>query len=74
MQSGLFCFTLKIPDMTKTNAGDNAPAKYTTSNSAEYIKRCIREDADATCIQNGWYKVYVEQIDENTMRVYMFYA
>ena len=30
--------------------------------------------ADATYIQNGWYKVYVEQIDENTMRVYMFYG
>ena len=53
--------------------GYNAPAEYTTSNSAEYIKRCIREDADATYIQNGWYKVYIEQVDENTMRVYLFY-
>ncbi len=59
--------------MTKTNAGYNAPAKYTTSNSAEYIKRCIREDADATYLPNGWYKVYVEMEDEDTMVVYLFY-
>lgn len=54
--------------------GFNAPAEYTTSNSAEYIKKCIREDADATYLPNGWYKVYVEQVDEDTMRVYLFYA
>lgn len=53
--------------------GFNAPAEYTTSNSAEYIKKCIREDADATYLPNGWYKVYVEMEDEDTMRVYLFY-
>lgn len=54
--------------------GYNAPFEFVRGDSAEYIKRNLRGDADATYIKNGWYKVYVEQIDENTMRVYMFYA
>ena len=53
--------------------GYNAPFEFVRGDSAEYIKRNLRGDADATYIQNGWYKVYVEQIDENTMWVYMFY-
>lgn len=54
--------------------GYNAPFEFVRGDSAEYIKRNLRGDADATYLPNGWYKVYVEQVDENTMRVYMFYA
>lgn len=53
--------------------GYNAPFEFVRGDSAEYIKRNLRGDADATYIQNGWYKVYVEQVDKNTMRVYLFY-
>lgn len=62
------------PDMTKNNAGYNAPFEFERGDSAEYIKKHLRGSADATYLPNGWYKVYVEQIDEDTMRVYMFYA
>ena len=62
------------PDMTKNNAGYNAPFRVTKEHSKERIIKDIRESADATYIQNGWYKVYVEMEDEDTMRVYMFYA
>ena len=53
--------------------GYNAPFEFERGDSAEYIKKHLRGSADATYIKNGWYKVYVEQIDENTMRVYLFY-
>ena len=62
------------PDMTKNNAGYNAPSVIPIDFSAEHIKDRLRGAADATYIQNGWYKVYVEMEDEDTMRVYMFYA
>ena len=64
------------PDMTKNNAGYNAPMKISKKSnlSEEEIKRRIRGSADATYGPNGWYKVYVEQVDEDTMRVYMFYG
>lgn len=54
--------------------GYNAPFRVFAGESRETIIRRIVESADATYIQNGWYKVYVEQIDEDTMRVYLFYA
>lgn len=54
--------------------GYNAPTKVFRSDSTEVIKQALRWAADATYLPGGWYKVYVEQIDENTMRVYMFYA
>lgn len=50
------------------------PFRVFTNDSREAIIRRIIESADATYLPGGWYKVYVEQIDENTMRVYMFYA
>lgn len=50
------------------------PFRVFTNDSREAIIRRIIGSADATYIQNGWYKVYVEQVDENTMRVYLFYA
>lgn len=53
--------------------GYNAPFRVFAGESRETIIRRIVESADATYIQNGWYKVYVEQIDEDTMRVYLFY-
>ena len=63
-----------LAEFNKNNAGYNAPFRVTKEHSKERIIKDIRESADATYIQNGWYKVYVEQIDENTMRVYMFYG
>ena len=62
------------PDMTKNNAGYNAPFEFERGDSAEYIKKHLRGSADATYLPNGWYKVYVEQVDEDTMKVYLFYA
>ena len=55
--------------------GYNAPMKISKKSnlSEEEIKRRIRGSADATYIQNGWYKVYVEMEDEDTMVVYLFY-
>lgn len=53
--------------------GYNAPFEFERGDSAEYIKERLRGSADATYIPNGWYKVYVEQTDENTMKVYLFY-
>lgn len=53
--------------------GYNAPFEFERGDSAEYIKKHLRGSADATYIPGGWYKVYVEQIDENTMKVYLFY-
>lgn len=63
-------------DMSKDlpGVGYNPPTKVFRSDSVEVIKQALRWAADATYIPGGWYKVYVEQIDENTMRVYMFYA
>lgn len=63
-----------LAEFNKNNAGYNAPFEFERGDSAEYIKERLRGSADATYIKNGWYKVYVEQIDENTMRVYMFYG
>lgn len=55
--------------------GYNAPSTYTRGSwTEEQIKADLRGSADATYIPNGWYKVDVEQVDENTMRVYLFYA
>lgn len=62
------------PDMTKNNAGYNTPTKVFRNDSVEQIKQAMRWSADATYLPNGWYKVYVEMEDEDTMRVYMFYA
>ena len=55
--------------------GYNSPMKISKKSnlSEEEIKRRIRGSADATYIQNGWYKVYVEMEDEDTMVVYLFY-
>lgn len=53
--------------------GYNTPFKVFRKDSRAQIEQRIRGRADATYIQNGWYKVYVEQVDEDTMRVYMFY-
>ena len=61
-------------DMTKNNAGYNAPFEFERGDSAEYIKKHLRGSADATYLPNGWYKVYVEMEDEDTMKVYLFYA
>ena len=63
-----------LAEFNKNNAGYNAPFEFVRGDSAEYIKRNLRGDADATYIQNGWYKVYVEMEDEDTMKVYLFYA
>ena len=63
-----------LAEFNKNNAGYNAPPTVSVGDSADRIKRRLREAADATYGPNGWYKVYVEQIDENTMRVYMFYS
>lgn len=63
-----------LAEFNKNNAGYNAPYDFHPYHTASYIKERLRGAADATYIQNGWYKVYVEQIDENTMRVYMFYG
>ena len=63
-----------LAEFNKNNAGYNAPFEFERGDSAEYIKKHLRGSADATYLPNGWYKVYVEQVDENTMRVYMFYA
>lgn len=54
--------------------GYNTPTKVFRNDSVEQIKQAMRWSADATYIQNGWYKVYVEMEDEDTMRVYLFYA
>ena len=62
-----------LAEFNKNNAGYNAPFEFERGDSAEYIKKHLRGRADATYIQNGWYKVYVEQVDEDTMRVYLFY-
>lgn len=62
-----------LAEFNKNNAGYNAPSVFVKGDSEEYIKARLRGCADATYIRNGWYKVYVEQIDENTMRVYLFY-
>ena len=62
--------------LNKNNAGYNAPSTYTKGSwTEEQIKADLRGSADATYIPGlvGYYRVYVEQIDENTMRVYMFY-
>lgn len=61
--------------LNKNNAGYNAPTKVFRNDSTEVIKQALRWAADATYIPGlvGYYRVYVEQIDENTMRVYMFY-
>ena len=61
--------------LNKNNAGYNAPTKVFRSDSTEVIKQALRWAADATYIPGlvGYYRVYVEQIDENTMWVYMFY-
>ena len=61
-------------DMTKNNAGYNAPSVIPIDFSAEHIKDRLRGAADATYGPNGWYKVYVEMEDEDTMRVYLFYG
>ena len=63
-----------LAEFNKNNAGYNAPFEFERGDSAEYIKKHLRGSADATYGPNGWYKVYVEQIDENTMRVYLFYG
>ena len=61
-------------EFNKNNAGYNTPSTYTKGSwTEEQIKADLRGSADATYLPNGWYKVYVEQVDENTMRVYMFY-
>lgn len=62
-----------LAEFNKNNAGYNAPFEFERGDSAEYIKKHLRGSADATYIKNGWYKVYVEQVDEDTMRVYLFY-
>lgn len=54
--------------------GYNTPTKVFRNDSVEQIKQAMRWSADATYLPNGWYKVYVEMEDEDTMRVYMFYA
>ena len=54
--------------------GYNTPFEFERGDSEEYIKEHLRGRADATYLPNGWYKVDVEQVDENTMRVYLFYA
>lgn len=63
-------------DMSKDlpGVGYNTPTKVFKGDSAEEIKQALRWSADATYIPNGWYKVYVEQTNENTMAVYLFYA
>ena len=53
--------------------GYNEPSTFTKDWTEEEIKTDLRLSADTTYIQNGWYKVYVEQINENTWKVYMFY-
>ena len=63
-----------LAEFNKNNAGYNAPTKVFRSDSTEVIKQALRWAADATYGPGAWYKVYVEQIDENTMRVYMFYG
>lgn len=50
------------------------PSVFTRDDTAEYMKAMLRGCADATYGPNGWYKVYVEMEDEDTMRVYLFYA
>ena len=62
-----------LAEFNKNNAGYNTPTKVFKGDSAEEIKQALRWSADATYIKNGWYKVYVEQVDENTMTVYLFY-
>ena len=61
--------------LNKNNAGYNAPFRVTKEYSEERIKEWIRESADATYIPElvGYYRVYVEQVDEDTMVVYLFY-
>ena len=63
-----------LAEFDKTNAGYNTPTKVFRNDSVEQIKQAMRWSADATYLPNGWYKVYVEMEDEDTMRVYMFYA
>ncbi len=63
-----------LAEFDKTNAGYNAPFRVFAGESRETIIRRIVGSADATYIKNGWYKVYVEQVDEDTMRVYLFYG
>ena len=61
--------------LNKSNAGYNAPFEFERGDSAEYIKERLRGSADATYIPElvGYYRVYVEQVDEDTMVVYLFY-
>lgn len=54
--------------------GYNAPSTFTKDWTEEEIKTDLRLSADTTYLPNGWYKVYVEMEDEDTMRVYLFYA
>ena len=63
-----------LAEFNKNNAGYNAPSTVSVGDSADRIKRRLRGAADATYGPGAWYKVYVEQIDEDTMRVYMFYG
>ena len=62
-----------LAEFNKNNAGYNTPTKVFRNDSVEQIKQAMRWSADATYGPNGWYKVYVEMEDEDTMRVYMFY-
>lgn len=54
--------------------GYNEPSTFTKDWTEEEIKTDLRLSADTTYLPNGWYKVYVEQTSENTIKVYMFYA
>ena len=70
---------LYVPEFNKNNCGWNAPMTIAKSSnlSASEIQRRIRGSADATYVpgvNNGCYKVYVEMVDADTMKVYMFYG
>lgn len=49
------------------------PSVFVKGDSEEYIKARLRGCADATYGPNGWYKVYIEQVNEDTIKVYLFY-
>lgn len=53
--------------------GYNEPSTFTKDWTEEEIKTDLRLSADTTYLPNGWYKVYVEQVNEDTIKVYLFY-
>ena len=64
-----------IDEFNKNNCGWNAPSVVVKGETRVVIERRLREAADATYVgtEGNYYKVYVEMVDSDTMKVYLFY-